>query len=146
MGWSFVSDTYWRSMIKDRTGAWELTIDDGTIQTVSLTHCFRGNCFSGVVLQCLSECFFETANLFSRRNVPSTTFPLLSWLFRLVTNPTVKSRRHDNGNQLNNGLAEFQQPFTFYRVDMPLPGAPGAQNPVLFHQVLDVLSRVTVGY
>lgn len=58
MGWLFVPGSNRRSMIKDRTSAWERSNDDGTtIRTTCLAHCFRGNCFSGVLWSAFERTF-----------------------------------------------------------------------------------------
>ncbi|TWU41870.1 hypothetical protein [Novipirellula artificiosorum] len=60
MGWLFIPGSVRRSMIKDRTSAWERTNDDGTtIKTTCLAHCFRGNCFSGVLWSVFERTFIQ---------------------------------------------------------------------------------------
>ena len=60
MGWLFVPGSNRRSMIKDRTEGWERTNDDGmTIKTFCLAHCFRGNCFSGVLWSVFERTFLR---------------------------------------------------------------------------------------
>ena len=60
MGWLFVAGSDRRSMIKDRTSAWERTNKDGTtIKTTCLAHCYRGNCFSGVLWSVFERTFIR---------------------------------------------------------------------------------------
>ena len=60
MGWLFVPGSDRRSMIKDRTSIWERTNKDGTtIKTTCLAHCFRGNCFSGVLWSVFERTFIR---------------------------------------------------------------------------------------
>ena len=58
MGWLFMPGCDRLSMIKDRTEGWQRTNDDGTtIKTTCLAHCFRGNCFSGVLWSVFERTF-----------------------------------------------------------------------------------------
>jgi hypothetical protein len=58
MGWLFTPGSNRKSLIKDRTSDWQRTNDDGTtIKTTCLAHCFRGNCFSGVLWSVFERTF-----------------------------------------------------------------------------------------
>lgn len=58
MGWLFMPGCDRRSMIEDRTEGWARTNNDGTeIQTTCLAHCYRGNCFSGVLWSVFERTF-----------------------------------------------------------------------------------------
>ena len=58
MGWLFTPGSNRQSLIKDRTSEWQRTNDDGTtIKTTCLAHCFRGNCFSGVLWSVFERTF-----------------------------------------------------------------------------------------
>lgn len=58
MSWLFTPGSNRQSLIKDRTSDWQRTNDDGTtIKTICLAHCFRGNCFSGVLWSVFERTF-----------------------------------------------------------------------------------------
>lgn len=49
MGWTYPFGASRRSLIEERTKAWERESNGSTIKTICLAHCFRGGRFSGVL-------------------------------------------------------------------------------------------------
>lgn len=61
MGWLFISGSTRRSVIEDRTKAWETTSGDLLVKSTCLAHCYRGNVFSGVLWSVWERTFTTNA-------------------------------------------------------------------------------------
>ena len=49
MGWTYPIGMSRKALIADRIIGWEREVDGVTVKSTCLAHCYRGNCFSGVL-------------------------------------------------------------------------------------------------